>query len=75
MTVEPNVILTATRYAVAIGVMACIVFAPTWLAEKNKKNAITILRVRAASWLFGWTIIGYFYGLYLATAKDVKPKA
>jgi len=62
----------AAKYIIAACVMICIFFAPAWLAEKNKKDATTAVRVRAASWLFGWTVIGYVYGLYLATAPEKK---
>ena len=74
MTIDPDLALTATKYFTACGCVSAVAIAPAWLAEKTEKSDIVVARVRAASWLFGWTIVGYFYGLYLAAAADEKKK-
>ncbi len=43
--------------------------APAWLAKQTKKDKNTNGFVRLASWIFGWTIVGWLVALYLAAKK------
>jgi hypothetical protein len=67
-----DLILIAAKYLTACGALGGVALAPAWLAEKNEKNRFVVARVRASSWLFGWTAVGYFYGLYLAVKPEKK---
>lgn len=70
--IDPTLVTTAAKYFVAAGALGGVAVAPAWLAEKNKKDKLIVARVRASSWLFGWTVVGYLYGLYLAVASEKK---
>jgi hypothetical protein len=67
--IESALVLAGLKHAVCAGAIACIAFAPAWLAEKNNKDNLVVVRVRASAWIFGWTIIGYFVALYIAAKK------
>ncbi len=43
--------------------------APAWFANQMKKNTQANGVVRCASWLFGWTGIGWIFGLWWAVKK------
>jgi hypothetical protein len=43
-----------------------IFLAPAYLARLNGKGKMDMGVVRISSWLFGWTIVGWFVGLYWA---------
>lgn len=46
-----------------------IILAPSWIARQNGKGKPDMHAVRLASWVFGWSIIGWFWALYWATKK------
>jgi hypothetical protein len=46
-----------------------IMMAPAWLAAENGKGKFDAGLVRIASWLFGWTGVGWLFALYWAVKK------
>jgi hypothetical protein len=58
-------------YWILFGVLiiVAIFFAPAWLARQNKKEKPAMHYVRFASWVFGWSIIGWLWSLFCATKK------
>lgn len=57
------------KYVVAGMLCAGIILAPAYLAVKTKKGKVDAMRIRLASWVFGWTIIGWFLALFWAIKK------
>ncbi|MBP5485706.1 MAG: superinfection immunity protein [Alphaproteobacteria bacterium] len=68
MSLVANCILIV-KYIVAIITLVVIVLTPAYLAAKNEKDKLSQLRIRAASWLFGWTGIGWLLALFWAVRK------
>ena len=62
-------ILLITKYVISILIIVAIFFAPAWLARQNKKEKPAMHYVRLASWVFGWSIIGWLWSLFCATKK------
>jgi len=62
-------ILLVLKYAVAILVFVCLVLAPAYLAVANDSSKYDRMRVRAGSWFFGWTFIGWLFALFVSTKK------
>ncbi|MCQ2574700.1 MAG: ribosome modulation factor [Alphaproteobacteria bacterium] len=57
------------KYVVAILLLLAIFFAPAYLAGLTGKSKYDALRTRCGSWLFGWTIIGWIYALFVSSSK------
>lgn len=57
------------KYIVAVGTLVVIVLAPAYLAAKNDKSKAVAMRIRVASWVFGWTGIGWLLALFWAVKK------
>ena len=68
MLLNPD-ILILVKHAAAIFVLLCIMFAPAYLAAVNGCDKYDKMRVRCASILFGWTIVGWIFALFLAVKK------
>ena len=66
--ISTNCILTI-KYIVAAGVLVAIILAPAYLAAQAKKDKTTTARIRIASWLFGWTVVGWLVALIWAIKK------
>jgi hypothetical protein len=64
-----HIVFLYLKYALAIVVIMTIALAPAWISRQTKKNKTASAMVRIYSWLFGWTGIGWLYGLYLASKK------
>jgi hypothetical protein len=47
--------------------------APCWFAGLNKKPQAEALHVRIASLAFGWTCVGWFWAMWIAT-RPTKPE-
>ncbi|MBE6458093.1 MAG: superinfection immunity protein [Alphaproteobacteria bacterium] len=62
-------ILLYAKYAIGILITLAIIFAPAWLARQNGRGKPDMHAVRLASWVFGWSIIGWLWSLYWATKK------
>ena len=43
--------------------------APAYIARQTKKDKTDMFKVRVASWLLGWTGVGYLLSLYWAVKK------
>jgi len=68
MHIPPN-ILQYIKYAGAALVLVVIVLAPAWLARQTKKDKWDMGLIRCASWLFGWTGVGWLWALWWAVRK------
>ena len=68
MQMDAHTILIA-KYIFATAAVVGVILAPAWLAAKNGKGKIDALRVRVASWVFGWTGIGWLLALFWAIRK------
>ena len=68
MQIDAQTILTI-KHVVAAAVLVLIILAPAYLAAQNKKSKADAMRVRIASWVFGWTGIGWIIALIWAIKK------
>lgn len=57
------------KYALCALLTIGIIFAPAWVARQNNKDKPDMHAVRLASWIFGWSIIGWLWSLFWATRK------
>ena len=57
------------KYVVAGLALVAIILAPAYLAAKNDKGKADAMRIRVASWVFGWTGIGWLLALFWAVKK------
>ena len=57
------------KYIVAGAVIIAIMSAPAWFSSQTKKNKTDSVIIRIASWLLGWTGIGWLVALYIAIKK------
>ncbi|MBD5391479.1 hypothetical protein HDR66_01585 [bacterium] len=65
----PFDVLPYVKYATAAAVLVVIILAPAWLARQTKKGAYDMVKIRCASWLFGWTGVGWLWALWWAVRK------
>ena len=65
----PFDILLVIKYAIAIMILIAIVLAPAWLARQTGKGKQDMILVRLASWIFGWTGIGWLWSLFWSAKK------
>ena len=68
MITTATIILTI-KYILATSIFVGIVCAPAWIARQTDKNKQDMSLVRLGSWLFGWSIVGWFYALVVGTRK------
>ncbi|MBO4480828.1 MAG: superinfection immunity protein [Alphaproteobacteria bacterium] len=68
MQITPEHILIA-KYIAATIILACVILTPAYLAAKNGKDKFVAMRVRVASWVFGWTGVGWLLALFWAVKK------
>ena len=57
------------KYIVAAVCLVLVILAPAYLAAQTKKGKADALRIRVASWLFGWTGVGWLLALIWAVKK------
>ena len=57
------------KYIVAVVTLGAIILAPAYLAAKSEKPKAVAMRIRVASWVFGWTGIGWLLALIWAVKK------
>jgi hypothetical protein len=57
------------KYTVAVIALVAIILAPAYLAAKSEKPKAVAMRIRVASWVFGWTGIGWLLALFWAVKK------
>ncbi len=68
MQIDNDTILII-KYVVAAGLLVAIILAPAYLAAQTKKGKADAMRIRVASWVFGWTGIGWLLALIWAVKK------
>ena len=68
MALSPEHILII-KYIVAGLALCAVILAPAYLAAKNDKAKADAMRIRVASWVFGWTGIGWLLALIWAIKK------
>ncbi|MBO7559825.1 MAG: superinfection immunity protein [Alphaproteobacteria bacterium] len=68
MALSPEHILII-KYIVAGLALVAIILAPAYLAAKSEKPKTVAMRIRIASWVFGWTGIGWLLALFWAVKK------
>ena len=68
MITTATIILTI-KYILATSIFVGIVCAPAWIARQTGKNKQDMFLVRLGSWLFVWSIVGWFYALVVGTRK------
>ena len=64
-----STLILITKYIAAAMITIGIVCAPAWIARQTDKGKQDMFRVRLGSWLFGWSIVGWFYALFIGTRK------
>lgn len=57
------------KYIVASIIVTTIILAPAWLARQTGKNKQDMILVRLASWVLGWTGIGWLWSLFWSSKK------
>lgn len=62
-------ILLIIKYLVALTIVFVIVMAPAWVARQTGKGKQDMILVRLASWVFGWSIIGWLWALFWGAKK------
>ena len=65
----PFDILLALKYLAAVTILVIIVLTPAWLARQTGKSKQDMILVRLASWIFGWTGIGWLWSLFWSAKK------
>ncbi|MCL2758041.1 MAG: hypothetical protein FWE64_01820 [Alphaproteobacteria bacterium] len=66
---EPEIIILVAKNILAVMVVWCVWMFPAYLARQNGIDELDMARVRIASWLFGWTVLGWFAALWWAMKK------
>ena len=61
--------LLIIKYALGVILTIGVIFAPAWIARQNGRDKPDMHAVRLASWIFGWSIIGWLWSLFWATRK------
>ena len=69
MNITINDILLVSKYIICSCIALGILFAPAWIARQNGHGKPKMHAVRMGSWVFGWSIIGWFIALFWATRK------
>jgi hypothetical protein len=46
-----------------------ILLTPAYLAAANDRSKYDVMRTRMGSWMFGWSFIGWFFALFIASKK------
>ncbi len=64
-----TIILLYTKYLISFILIFIIIMLPAWLARQTKKTNYEMLKIRLASWIFGWTIIGWLWALFYSIKK------
>jgi len=62
-------VLLYVKYVLAILLLVVILFAPAYLARVTNKSKYDMMRTRFGSWIFGWSIIGWLFALFVSSKK------
>ncbi|MBR3511050.1 MAG: hypothetical protein IKN73_03235 [Alphaproteobacteria bacterium] len=61
--------LPVLKTILIICVFICVILTPAYLAAMNDKSKYDCMRARCASWLFGWSIVGWLFALFVSAKK------
>lgn len=61
--------LLLIKYLIATAILIFVILAPAWIARQTSKNKQDMILVRIASWILGWTGIGWLWALFWGTKK------
>jgi hypothetical protein len=62
-------ILVLIKYVAIVLIFVSIVLAPVYIACANNRSNYDLMRTRCGAWLFGWTIVGWFFALFVSAKK------
>jgi len=57
------------KYIVTAVLLVLVMLAPAYFAAQTKKAKADAMRIRVASWIFGWTGVGWLLALIWAIKK------
>jgi hypothetical protein len=63
-----DIILTI-KYAFGAAIVWGVYMFPAYLARQNGIDGLNMANIRIASWLFGWTVVGWLVALWWAAKK------
>lgn len=61
--------LLVIKYFVVVCILVCLMLTPAYLAAANEKSKYDNMRARVGSWLFGWSIVGWIFALFVSVKK------
>ncbi len=64
-----NGILLVLKYIIVAMIFVGILLTPAYLAVANGRSKYDVMRTRMGSWMFGWSFIGWFFALFVASKK------
>ncbi len=67
--ITTTTIILIIKYILATSILVGIICAPAWIARQTDKGKQDMFLVRLGSWLFGWSLVGWFYALVIGTKK------
>lgn len=62
-------IIILIKYILGGAIVLGVFLAPAWIAAQAKKSPYDTMLVRVASWLLGFTIIGWLWSLFWASRR------
>ena len=62
-------LILIAKYIAGVAIAFAVICAPAWIARQADKGKQDMYTVRTGSWLFGWSIIGWFYALFVSAKK------
>jgi hypothetical protein len=63
-------ILIVLKHIIVVCIFVCLVLTPAYLAAANGSAKYDRMRARVGSWLFGWSIIGWIFALFVSAKKS-----
>ncbi len=69
LNMNVSTLILIAKYIIGTMIVISIICAPAWVARQTDKGKQDMHIVRTGSWLFGWSIIGWFYALFIGTKK------
>ena len=62
-------IILIAKYVAYTVLLFGVIMTPAWIARQNDKKPLDMARIRVASWVFGWSVIGWLWALLIAIRK------
>ena len=69
MMITASDVLLIIKYVLAALIVIGVLLAPAWLARQTGQSKPDMILVRLASWIFGWTGIGWLWSLFWSSKK------